>query len=252
MRRLSENNVGGTEMKSAAKRILVVLLCVLMFASMLPVSAEAVGSYGALSTKKVPIQYPTVFFRDVMVAKLTGAKKNGGPYIVPKPETGNGDLGIVKNGSNVIILAEDGDYYFYMTTGGKLGWTNKQYFTEPTVVEDGYLFGKSGLTVSDIRDVKDFLDDGPCGYASKSFYASRAVLVMKKGETKKISLHRKWRTRKGVTYTIYYNKSTLSPKFIGNGTNCKVQLKAKAKGPTYLHFSNDYNDQEFHVMVIIT
>ena len=239
-------------MKSAAKRILVMLLCVITVFSLLPVSAEAVGTYGALSNKKVPIEYPTEFFGEVMVAKLTGAKKNGGPYIVPKPETGNGDLGVVKNGSNVIILAEDGDFYFYMTTSGKLGWTNKQYFTEPTVVEDGYLFGSSGLDVDDIRRVKDFLNDGSCGFASKDYYTSRAVLVMKKGETKNISLHRKWRTAKGVTYTISYNKTYLTPKYVGNGTNCKVQLKAKAKGSTTLNFYNDYNDQEFYVLIIIT
>ena len=242
-------------MKSAAKRILVMLLCVITVFSLLPVSAEAVGSYGALSNKKVPIEYPTEFFGEVMVAKLTGAKKNGGPYIVPKPETGNGDLGVVKNGSNVIILAEDGDFYFYMTTSGKLGWTNKQYFTEPTVVEDGYLFGTSGLTVSDVREVKDFLEDGLCGFSSKDFYASRAVLVMKKGATKNISVHRKWGSeskRGGVEYTVSFWSSDLTPKWVGNGSNCKIQLKAKSKGPTVLDFSNDYNDQEFHVLIIIT
>ena len=57
-------------MKSAVKRILVMLLCVITVFSLLPVSAEAVGSYGALSNKKVPIEYPTEFFGEV-------ARQNG-------------------------------------------------------------------------------------------------------------------------------------------------------------------------------
>lgn len=235
-------------MKSAVKRILVMLLCVITVFSLLPVSAEAVGTYGALSNKKVPIEYPTEFFGEVMVAKLTGSKKNGGPYIVPKPETGNGDLGVVKNGSNVIILAEDGDFYFYMTTSGKLGWTNKQYFTEPTVVEDGYLFGSSGLDVDDIVKVKKYISEGQCGFASKDYYASRAVLVMKKGETKNISVHRKWNGK----YSASYYAGDITPKWVGNGANCKVQIKAKAVGHTYLTFTNEMNDQEFYVLIIIT
>ena len=238
-------------MKSSLKRTLALVLCVLAVFSLFPVTADAAGTYGALSSKKVKILYPTEFFDNVMIAKLQGGDKGKdkkGVYIVPRPETGNGDLGTVNNGSKAIILAEDGDYYFWMTTSGKLGWSNKKYFTEPEEVYSGYLWGDSGLDVDDIEQVEHFLQNYECGLASKDFYASRAVLVMKKGETKKISVHRKWYGK----YTVNYWSDDLTPKWVGNGTNCKISIKAKSKGPSILDFSNNQNSQEFHVLIIVT
>ena len=235
-------------MKVSLKRTLAMLLCVLAVISLFPVTADAAGSYGALSSKKVPIDYPDSFLDDILVAKLTGGKKNNGVYLVPKPDTGNGDLGTVKNGSNVILLSEEDEFYFVMTTSGKLGWVNKKYLTEPTEVEDGYLFGSSGLDTDDIKSVKKYIGEGKCGFASKNYYASRAVLVMKKGETKSISVHRKWNGR----YSVNYWPDDVKPKWVGNRANCKVSLKAKSRGVTYLTFSNEINDQEFYVMLIIT
>ena len=235
-------------MKANIQRTLAMLLCVLAVFSLFPVPADAANSYSALSSKKVKIQYPTDLFSEVQVAKTTGGKKQNSIYLVPKPETGNGDMGMVKNGSNVVLLAEEDDYYFFMTTSGKLGWQNKKYFTEPTVVEYGYLFGSSGISVDDIEDLRDFILDGQCGLASKDFYCNRAVLVMKKGETKKLSIHRKWYGQ----YHLNYFGDDVTPKWVGNGANCKVQVKAKQTGTTQLTFSNDMNDQVFYVMLIVT
>ena len=234
-------------MKKKTARILCTFLCVLSLLALLPVSADAAASYSTLSSKKVAIQYPETYFSDVLVAKTTGGKKNNSIYLVPRPEAGNGDMGTVKNGSNVVILAEENDYYFYMTTSGKLGWANQKYFTEPTEVEYGYLFGESGLTTDDIEEIRDFLSEGDWGMASKNYYASRAVLVMKKGETKNISVHRKWNGR----YTINFWESDVSLKWVGNGANCKVRVKAKQTGPTALTFSNSINDQVFYVKIIV-
>ena len=237
-------------MKSQVKRTLAMLLCVLTVFALFPVSADAATAYSTLSSKKVLIEYPTKALSDIMVAKTTGGKKNNGVYLVPKPGTGNGDMGTVKNGSNMILLAEDGEFYFAMTTSGKLGWVNKKYLTEPVEAPSGYLFGSSGLDRDDAEKVRDFILDGSDdrGYASKNFYASRAVLVMKKGETKKISLHRKWVGQ----YHIYYWASDVSLKWIGRSANCKVQIKAKETGSTTLTFTNDMNSQEFDVMILVT
>lgn len=234
-------------MKKQTARILCTFLCVLSLISLLPVSADAAASYSTLSSKKVAIEYPETYFSDVLVAKTTGGKKNNSIYLVPRPETGNGDMGTVKNGSNVVILAEENDYYFYMTTSGKLGWANQKYFTEPTEVEYGYLFGESGLTTDDIESIRTFLSEGDCGMASKDYYASRAVLVMKKGETKKITIHRKWAGK----YTVNFWDDDVSLKWIGNNANCKLQIKAKQTGPTTLTFSNSQNDQVFYVKIIV-
>ena len=238
-------------MKASVKRTLALFLCVLAVFSLFPVTADAADSYSMLSSKKVKIKFPSDYFSEIMIAKIkdgTKGKEKNSVYLVPRPETGNGDMGTLKNGSRVVILAEEDEYYFYMTTSGKLGWTNKKYFTEPETVDYGYLWGDSGLDVDDIEEVTDFLQKYTCGLASKDFYASRAVLVMKKGETKKIKIHRKWAAR----YTCSYWSSDLAPKWVGNGTNCTVSIKAKSTGPSIVDFSNNKNDQEFHVLVIVT
>ena len=238
-------------MKLTAKRTLALVLCVLTVFALLPVTADAATSYSTLSSKKAFIQYPTSFFSDVRVAKVVGGNKGSGKngvYMVPRPETGYGDMGTVKNGSNAILLAEKNGYYFWMTTSGKVGWTSKKYFTEPDTVYSGYLFGSSGLTVSHIDEVKRFLRKADCGYSSTSYYANRAVLVMKKGETKKISVHRKWYT----TYSVSYDSSYLTPKWVGKSANCKVSLGAKKSGTTTIDFTNYKNSQQFHVLIIIT
>ena len=233
-------------MKTSARRTLAMILCVLTVFSLLPVTAYA--DYNALSSKKVKIYYPTEFFYEVMTAKITGGNKGKDKksvYIVPRPETGNGDLGTLTNGSRVVILAEENDYYFYMTTSGKLGWTNKKYFTEPTEIDSGYLFGESGLTVDHIEGIKDFIRDGKCGYASGSYYANRAVLVMKKGETKKLTTHRKWN---GQYHVTWYN-DILKVTWPRNNSN--VSIKGTSRGSVTLYFSNDMNDQEFSVRIIV-
>ena len=231
-------------MKPTVKRTLAMLLCVLAVFALFPTPAEAATGYSTISSKKVPIQYPTEYLDSVLLAKLKGGKKNNGVYMVPKPETGNGDMGTVKNGSNAIILAEEDEYYFWMTTSGKLGWSSKKYFTEPAEAEDGYLYGSSGLTLEDVENIVDFLEDGDCGFASKNYYANRAVLVMKKGETKRLSVHRKWNGK----YTVTWYNDILTVKW---PRNSNVSVKAKSKGRVTLYFSNEINDQEFSVKLIV-
>ncbi len=237
-------------MKANVKRTIAMFLCVLAVFSLFPMSADAAG-YGALSSKKVAIKYPSDFFYEVYTAKITGGTKGSGRngvYIVPRPETGNGDLGTVKNGSKVVLLAEKGSYYFFMTTSGKLGWAPKKYFTSKKTVDSGYLFGSSGLTVDHIEYIKGYLTDEKCGYASKKFYANRAVLVMKKGEKKNLSIYRGW----NVTCWTHYYPGDVSIKQIGRSLHFKNQIKAKSKGSTYLRFTNARNSQEFYVVVIVT
>ena len=47
---------------------------------------------------------------------------------MPKPEAGNGNLGRVKDGEAVLILAERGGYYFFETSDGRQGWNGTKWF----------------------------------------------------------------------------------------------------------------------------
>lgn len=236
-------------MKTSVRRTLAMILCVLAVFSLFPVTADAADSYSMLSSKKVKIKFPTEFFDWTMTAKVKGGDKGkdkNSVYLVPRPETGNGDMGTIKNGSRAIILAEEDNYYFWMTTTGKLGWTSKKYFTEPEEVYYGYLWGESGISVDDIETLKYYLSEETCGIASKDFYANRAVLVLKKGESKQFSIYRKWNVDCPYSYT-----TNLGVKYTRTAHNVRVTIKANSTGFGRVEVSNKRNDQKFNVLVIV-
>ena len=242
-------------MKISEKRALAMILCVLAVFSLFPVTADAAGTYGALSSKNVRIKYPAEFVDTVMTAKLKGGEKGkdkNGVYMVPRPETGNGDLGTVKNGSRAVILAEEGDYYFWMTTTGKLGWSNKKYFTEPQKVYSGYLFGDSGLTVDDISAVQSFILKGNCGYSSDEYYSSRAVMVVKTGTKAKITIcgqFKKWHEINATIWGRYFTGKWATARSV-NGT-MSYTITGKTRGTGTITFTDTETNKFFNVLILV-
>ena len=85
-----------------------------------------------VSDKGVDLEYPedkdyysTPF---VMLVKSSRSDGHGSIYLMPKPEAGNGNLGTVKDGNAVLILAERSGYYFFQTDDGRQGWNGKNWF----------------------------------------------------------------------------------------------------------------------------
>ena len=59
---------------------------------------------------------------------ITNGKDHGSIYLMPKPEAGHGYTGTVKIDTEVWIVAETRDFYFFVTDDGKMGWNGKSYF----------------------------------------------------------------------------------------------------------------------------
>lgn len=243
-------------MKLHIRRTIAFVLCLMTIFAFLPMGeAEAATSYSMYSNKKVKLQIPgeQYLFDVPMTATIKGTTKGDSIYILPKPENGNGDMGTIKKDSRVAILAEKNGFYLFMTTSGKLGWNKTKYFTSPTVVID-YLPGISGISVDHLNTVLEFLrdnDNDKCGAASKDFYATRAVLVVDKGDSKTFTVHGKWY----ATYTETFYGSDIAAKWSGKfnrAHNCKIKVTGKYVGSGYIKLSNSKNSQSFYVLILVT
>ena len=56
--------------------------------------------------------------------------KNAALLILPKPATGNGNLGSINAGTAVTVIAECKGYYFFVADDGRMGWTGKDNLTK--------------------------------------------------------------------------------------------------------------------------
>ncbi len=85
--------------------------------------------YSTVSTQKVSLEfpYPDDYLGEweIMEIKFT---KNGAILILPKPGTGNGSLGAITAGTEVIVIAEYKGYYFFVADDGRMGWSHKSNF----------------------------------------------------------------------------------------------------------------------------
>ena len=94
--------------------------------------AAAAGNskYSTVSDKNVELEVPpTAQFLSTPFTMEVYAKKNGKAiYFMPKPQPGNGNLGKIKQGEVVTILAETNDFYFFVASDGRAGWNGKSYF----------------------------------------------------------------------------------------------------------------------------
>lgn len=113
------------------RKVLVrIVACLLIVMTVLPAQAFAAG-YSTTSTTGVKLEYPRPgdYYMDSFRAQVKATRVNGCIYIMPVPESGNGNLGTVRDGETVTVLAERNGYYFFETDDGRSGWNGKKYFT---------------------------------------------------------------------------------------------------------------------------
>ena len=53
---------------------------------------------------------------------------SGRIHLMPMPEKGHGNLGVVESGEEVTVLAERDGYYFFQTADGRCGWNGSRWF----------------------------------------------------------------------------------------------------------------------------
>ena len=120
------------------KRTLCAILCAFLLLACLPAAAQA--GWSTTSNTGVDLVYPAASqYLDVpLSATVKASRENGSIYIMPMPKSGNGNLGTVKNGTAVTILAKKSDYYFFETPDGRMGWNGSRFFTVGDAVSPGF------------------------------------------------------------------------------------------------------------------
>lgn len=87
--------------------------------------------YTTVSTTGVELEYPyeSEYLEEPLKLRVK-SEVNGGILFMPKPKTGNGNLGTVLDWTNVLVIAKYRSYYFFVTEDGRMGWNWKNYFVE--------------------------------------------------------------------------------------------------------------------------
>ena len=87
--------------------------------------------YSTVSTKNYDLElpYPDDYLGTWPVMKIKFTKE-GAIYIQPKPKTGCGVLGVITAGTEVVVIAEYKNYYFFIDDYGRMGWAGKSYFVK--------------------------------------------------------------------------------------------------------------------------
>lgn len=64
--------------------------------------------------------------RTMTVAELS----SGRIHLMPMPEKGHGNMGIIESGAEVEVLAEKDGFYFFQTEDGRCGWNGTRWFED--------------------------------------------------------------------------------------------------------------------------
>ncbi len=111
-------------------RMLALVLCFLIALSAIPVNAIT-STYSTVSSTGESLQYPrkTDYLTTPFQAQVKATRRGGNIYYMPKPQAGNGHLGMIVDGEIVTILAQKNGFYFFMSKEGYLGWNGTRYFS---------------------------------------------------------------------------------------------------------------------------
>ena len=91
---------------------------------------KADSAWSEVSDQGVALEMPREedYYDQVYVGYVKSSRRGGAIYFMPKPKSGNGNLGTVADGTKVYIYAERNDCYFFETEDGRMGWNGKQFF----------------------------------------------------------------------------------------------------------------------------
>ena len=88
------------------------------------------GSYPTVSDENVPLLFPQdkYLVEEPFYRTVRSSHPEGSICLMPRPQSGNGELGTVRYGETVRILAEAGGFYFFQTPDGRFGWNGAKWF----------------------------------------------------------------------------------------------------------------------------
>lgn len=70
------------------------------------------------------------FLNNPYRTKIKASRIGGRIYIMPIPKSGNGNLGTIADGTEVVIVAKQNDCLFFISYDGRMGWNGEQFFGE--------------------------------------------------------------------------------------------------------------------------
>ncbi len=113
------------------KRLTALLLSVVMMLALCAIAPTGAFALTTVSDKGARLELPRDmdYFEQPVTAYARSSYSGGSIYIMPKPQAGNGNLGTVKDGTKLTLLAERGGYYFFELSDGQQGWNGKGFFT---------------------------------------------------------------------------------------------------------------------------
>ncbi len=128
------------------KKIIAAVLCLVLVFALCPMSAFAdevsytinSKTWNIVSNADVCLRLPHTgaYLEKPMSATIKGCSPKGGIYIMPIPQEGNGDLGIVLHGEPVTIIANEGGFLFFVTEDGRCGWNGAKFFENMEELEN--------------------------------------------------------------------------------------------------------------------
>ena len=128
------------------KKIIEDVLCLVLVFALCPMSAFAdevsytinSKTWNIVSNADVCLRLPHTgaYLEKPMSATIKGCSPKGGIYIMPIPQEGNGDLGIVLHGEPVTIIANEGGFLFFVPEDGRCGWNGAKFFENMEELEN--------------------------------------------------------------------------------------------------------------------
>ena len=104
---------------------------------------------------------------------------------------------------------------------------------------------------ADYSAICDALKSGNIGYAADNFNCSQSIILVKKGETKKITLTANWTNGGTVSYS--YSSFAAEVEFDQDSwtTSTKLSIAGIYSGINVVTFENDVNTQTFKIIIIV-
>ena len=103
-------------------------------AEMAETAEETCREYSTVSTKQVALELPYADdYLDEPLYMQVKFTSNAAILILPKPETGNGNLGPITAKTNVTVIAAHRGFYFFVADDGRMGWSSKDNFESRSV-----------------------------------------------------------------------------------------------------------------------
>lgn len=70
------------------------------------------------------------YCRKPFVMYADDGREGGAIFLMPQPEAGHGDIGRLRTGKPVLVLAAHNGFYFFRTLDGRYGWNGLGWFQE--------------------------------------------------------------------------------------------------------------------------